>query len=358
MGAASFAVTGLSACGVRLESAAPVTAPMPARPPVPDAAVLRLAADRATHLAQLAGHGQLVPHQQAVAQRHTEQAALCRRILASGGIPTAGPSEPTAQTDPTPNATPNATLNAPTNTDPSYSASQSSHDSQSSHNSQSSQSSQSTTDHPATIEDLARAEAERVSPGWAEIAAAGTYRALVVSLAAHDAATAVLLGAGVSWPGPRRLPVAAAAAQLVPARAAVYGLQVAAARLPRENRATVAGWLTIVRRRTDHLAAQAGASAPPPPLAYHVPSPSGSGATAADVARTALVDLRTASLAGLDELPHDGPDAAAATAELVRLAAEAVVLAAVAGEPVPVWPGMVTPASASLGNQATVSPTQ
>ncbi len=325
MGAATFAAAGLSACGIRLESDAPVTAPTATRPPVPDSAVLRLAADRATHLAQLAGHVHLVPAQQAVAQRHTEQAALCRRILAAGGIPTAGPTEPTTEA----NSPTNTLTRTPTNNP---------------------------TDHPATLEDLARAEAERVSPGWTQIAAARTYRALLVSLATHDAATADLLGAEVSWPDQRRLPVAVASAQLVPTRAAVYGLQVAAARLPRESRATVAGWLATVKRRADHLAAQAGTSAPPPPLGYRVPGTTNPRIGAAELARAALVGLRTASLAGLDDLPHDGPDAASATAELARLATEAVVLAALAGEPVPVWPGLVTPVGAPLGNQATSAP--
>ncbi len=292
-------------CGeLRLESAAPRTA-TPTVPAVADETVLRAALARAEHLARLAAE---VPGQVAVAQRHTRQVTACRAVLTAWGLATATASAQGSGSTPTPSGpSPSTTAAAP------------------------------------TAAELAAAEARRDTPSWGQLAAAQSAD-LLHSLAAHDAATAVLLGGTVDWPA-SRIGVDYARAQLPGHRAAWYAAQVAAARTSSPVREELAELIQQLRRRTAVLAQAVGPTASPAPLAYTLPLPVGSEAEARQLVATVLSALVASGLAGL---PPSGATTGAttgATGEVtvgaVRLLAELVVLGTRWGVTTPALPGLV-----------------
>lgn len=301
-------VVGLAAvnasCGpVRWESAQPVTVSA-TRPGLADEPVLRAALARAERLSGLAA---LAPGQTGVAERHTRQARVCRALLAAAGLPTDGP--PTG---------------SPASATPVSSA---------------------------TVAELAAAEARRDAPGWAQLAAA--QRAdLHLSLAAHDAATALALGATLDWP-PARLPVELAQAQLPAHRAAWYAAQVATARVTGGAREELAAVTLELRRRTESLGHAAGPTAGTEPLAYTLPFPVETEADARRLLSAVLGALVAQGLAGLPSpsataSPTPEPtggavDRVAAAVGVVRLLAEGVALAARNGVPTPALPGLLDP---------------
>jgi hypothetical protein len=301
LGATGSLALTTAGCDIRLESAAPVTMTA-GRVPAPDERLLLAALARATRLAALAEQAGRAE----VAARHTEQARVCRSLLAAAGVPL--PAEGSVGTVTSPSVS-----GAPSSGAPSA--------------------------QPVTVAGLASAEAARDDLPWPVLAAAGPHRRLAVSLAAHDAATAAILGATVAWPPGSRVPAAVATAQLEPARAAAYGIEVATARLPADRRARLLETLTVLRHRAQRLSDAAGAAAGGP-LAYTLPFPVDTPADAERLAAGVLAGLVSGGLAGLDDGPAPQLSVEAISA-VVALLAEAVQLGSTWQVPQNAFPGLV-----------------
>lgn len=306
LGAAGALALTTAGCGIRLESAAPVTMTA-GRVPAPDEQLLLAALTRATRLAALAERAGRAE----VAARHTEQARVCRSLLAAAGVPLPADGSVGTVTSPSVSGTPSP--GTPSTGAPSA--------------------------QPVTLAGLAAAEAARDDLPWSVLAAAGPHRRLAVSLAAHDAATAAILGATVAWPPGSRVPAAVATAQLEPARAAAYGIEVATARLPADQRARLLRTLTVLRHRAQRLSDAAGAAAGGP-LAYTLPFPVETPADAERLAAGVLAGLVSGGLAGLDDAPAPQLSVEGISA-VVALLAEAVQLGSTWQVTQPAFPGLV-----------------
>lgn len=272
----------------------------PTRTPIPDEALLiQLRQDRAALALAAAG----VPLLAAVAARHTAQEQVCRALLEQAGI-----AQPTTSGTGSPSAS--ASASAPVATSGTTATSVGS---------------------PAALAAALTSGLTRLS---AATIAASRQRPLVTSLLAHDAATAISLGAApasLPWPDADPLPAALAEPLGRAAGAAAYALQVAAAHLPAERRPALREVTLALRRRADELAPAANR-----PLGYVLPSEVGNAAQAEQLLPIVLAGLVDQGLVGLEALPAG----TSATVTLGRLLAESLGWAGVVGVPIPAWPGL------------------
>ncbi len=305
--AALGGVVLLGGCRLRLEDDAPPVPFVPRRS-IPDEALLVAARRRAVELAALAA---AVPGQGEVAARHLVQAETLLQVLRAGGVPDSR-SAPTVTTAAatTPAAGPTASAAVPTGTParPTGAAPGS-------------------TPRGGDRAALAHSEAAADLTGWVGAVA---QRTVLVAVAVHDTATAALLGSGVVWPAADPLPVEVATELVAGTRAAAYGVEVAAARLPAAARRPLLDTLGTLRARERRLAAIAG---PAGPVARAVPP----GLDPQSLVRTVLGVLVEQGLRPVEVLP----EGSRAAIEVARLQSEAVLLAAVNGVPVPALPGLV-----------------
>lgn len=308
---------GLSGCGIRLEDDAP-TIPFLSRQPIPDEALLVAAYRRAVELSAVAARASEVPLGAEVAQRHTRQAQVLRAILDAGQVPErviSGPAGAATGSPPLlPTAAPTAAPTAGTTTGAATAPTG-----------------------PAAV------SADELGPtarGMADasIAAAGAYvthRALGVAIAAHDGATANILGAPPAWPAGDPLPASVATPLLEVTRASGYALQVAASHLLDTERTRLRATIVALSRREATLAA--GLSpAPLPALGYRLPFPVTTPAEARRLVIAILSNLIDRGLDGIERIPAGS----SALIEVVRLEAEAVSLAAGHGVSWPTMPGL------------------
>ncbi|GAA1891315.1 DUF4439 domain-containing protein [Lapillicoccus jejuensis] len=176
-----------------------------------------------------------------------------------------------------------------------------------------------------------------VAGGTASIAT----RVLAAAVATCGAAGAAEVGTPLSWPDAPALPGPAAAALLDATRAASYGVTVATARVPAQQRAPYAALGSRLAVRADSLLAQAGSSAGPPQLGWRLPFPVTDQASARRLVQHVLVGLVAA---GLDPLATGAvPAGSRAVDRLVQLQADVVGLARGWGTAPTAFPGMVLP---------------
>jgi hypothetical protein len=308
---------GLSGCGIRLEDDAP-TIPFLSRQPIPDEALLVAAYRRAVELSAVAARASEVPLGAEVAQRHTRQAQVLRAILDAGQVPErviSGPAGAATGSPPLlPTAAPTAAPTAGTTTGAATA--------------------------PTGPAAVSADELGRTARGTADasIAAAGAYvthRALGVAVAAHDAATANILGAPPVWPAGDPLPTSVATPLLEVTRASGYAIQVAASHLLDTERAGLLATIVALSRREAALAAGL-TPVPLPTLGYRLPFPVTAPAEARRLVVTVLSNLIDRGLDGIERIPPGS----SALIEVVRLEAEAVSLAAGHGVAWPTMPGL------------------
>ncbi len=289
-GLAAALAAGVSGCGIRLEDDAPEI-PFLSRTPIPDEGPLIAAYRRATALADLAARARGVVGASEVTERHTRQAQVLRAILDAGAVPERiirGPETPTASA-PIP-----ATL--------------------------------------ATVSAsaLAAAVGAKARESIAAVGSFTEHRSLGASVAAHDAA-----GEMLTWPHRDPLPPAVANGLLSVTRACAYAVQVATAHLSAPERAGHLETLKALGRRESYLASTL-TPVPAPPLGYRLPFPATDPAQGRRLVTAALGNLVDRGLDGLDGIPLGST----ALVEVVRLEAEAVVLATAHGVPWPAFPGL------------------
>lgn len=287
-------------CRVRLQDDAPAL-PFLERRSIPDESLLVQSYRATSALAELAAR---VAHPVAaqVAPQHARQAAVIRGILTAGGVPSEAitgptPSGPATGATPTPPPQP-----------------------------------------PADPAVLAQSELAALAPqALTALAAAVAHRPLLSAVTAHRAATAAVLGVAPAWPAAPALPFTVAATALDANRAARYAVQVAAAHLGGPSREQALATLATLDRRVAELTAAAAAIARPAPLGYRLPF---SVAGPDDAVRLLATALGTLAADGLVSAP-DLPVGSAAYVALVRLHAEAVLLAHPWGVALTAFPGLV-----------------
>lgn len=316
----------LTGCRIRLEDDAP-TIPFLSRQPIPDEAAIMAAYHRAVGVADLAGRA-LATMAAEVRQRHTRHAQVLRAILDAGEVPeriirAAAPAATSAAIS---TSVGTVATSAPPGTAPGWTSTAGSTGPGPSAGS------------TPTVSDADLAQAVRTAAeaGVAAASGLGVHRILGAAVAAHDSAEAAHLGASITWPGSDHLPEGVARELLQVTRAARYGLQVAASRLPAAEHDALLGSIAVLDRREHTLAADLR-PAPSPPLGYALPfSPSGPD----EARRLVRVVLGTTVDRGWDAA-ESIPAGSSAVISLIRLQTEAVLLATGHGVQWPTLPGLV-----------------
>ena len=292
-------LAGLSGCGLRLERSAPALPLVPSARPYPGAAALRAELTRcreAEAAARAWGAAAGPTLARTLADLHAEHVAaiVARLESVSEAVPEAPStgSSPATTSPSTPSA-PSAGSTTASTADPS------------------SMSTPSTASADAARRRLLAAESAGLDDIAALAAAPAIDRPLLGACHVTRAQAARLLGARAL--GSPRRPAAASVAQAVEilgtVRQAVYGLEVAAARVvvAGSPRAQVArGSLAAVQRQRQFLEQQAGDQAPAAPPGYDLGVPVATPADADALARrvlTALTDTHVRAFAADDSTP-------------------------------------------------------
>jgi len=307
---AAAGTAALAGCSIRLEDDAPSLPPLQ-RTLIPDEKALIAGFHRATTLAQIAGR---VPGAPALVTQlrgiHETQAKVLHGVLDRGGVPDhiIESAVPTGTTTSAAPATPTAAVSAPP---------------------------------AASVALLASAEATAVTPHSLAVLAGATTanRTVMSAIAAQQACAAGLLGGSVAWPAADPLPATPAAGLLDATRSVAYAFEVVAAQLGADARPPALATLTALRSREAAVRTMAGSSAAPEPLGYTLPF----AVTTPELARRlAGVVLSQLVARGLDPVASL-PAASTAVATVVRLQAEAQLLAHDWGVDMVPFPGMAYP---------------
>lgn len=188
--------------------------------------------------------------------------------------------------------------------------------------------------------DLARTLRAELPDLVTEISSASTTNlAMLVSIAGHQAASAIRLGAGIGWDplvGPKG---AAAVPLLAVTRPAIFGLEVVAARSRGEERTGYEKVLDEVRALTRQLTSLAGSAAPVAPLGYDLPEPLDEEDERQALARELVRDIAPAALSAASR----ARGRSAELTDLVRIVAESVAWGRAFDAPPEPFPGMTLP---------------
>lgn len=167
-----------------------------------------------------------------------------------------------------------------------------------------------------TVAALAAHEVAHLSrPAWAAAVTAEPDNAVMLSaLLAAGAAAARTLGTSPDWPG--GAPATRVCVALLPSvRAAVYALQVIAARTPAKDRDMVASSVVTMSTARSRLEQAAADAAPPAPQSYRLPIRPDSTATRSQLGRRVLSDVVVAAARAVPDSRRSVPDLKALSRE-------------------------------------------
>jgi hypothetical protein len=287
----------LAACGIRLEDDAPRLPLVPTREPVPgEAFLLGLwlgSTDLADEASALGGAASALPAR--LAALHRSQADVLRTLLRTAGVPDAAVRDAerrhAAAATSSPSAPTSSSVTSPSSSSGSPGASATSPGPSPAGPTESSGAPSRST--------LAASEAAALSAE--SFAALGALDAETVTTPAaalaQRATAATLLGRAPAWPTQEEVSPVLASAALEATRAAVYGLEVAAAQSRGSQRRLATTTLATLRARATRLQGLADDSAGPPSLGYPLPFAVTGAASARRLAQHVLSGLRASHAA-------------------------------------------------------------